>query len=53
MNKQTLVARIETVYNEDLYKVIDYLNKKCKKNNIIIGLSLKESGTAVIKFYEG
>ncbi|MGI6703307.1 MAG: YpmA family protein [Clostridia bacterium] len=40
-------------YNEELYLLVDFLNKNLKDRNLIFGLTLEEDGKAVISIYDG
>lgn len=49
--KLELIAKKEIAYSDDLYKLIDFLNKNLKNKNIILGLS-KNEDKAIITVYE-
>ena len=50
-NKLELVAKKELEYNDELYKLVDFLNKNLKEKRIILGIS-KEGDRATISIYE-
>ncbi|WP_422443743.1 YpmA family protein [Thermoanaerobacterium sp. DL9XJH110] len=50
-NKLELIAKKEINYSDDLYKLIDFLNKNLKNKRIILGIS-KNQDKAVISIYE-
>ena len=43
-------GRIKIKYQDDLYTLIDFLNRSLKENNVMFGLS-KEDDLAVISVY--
>ena len=49
--KLELIAKREMVYNDELYKLVDFLNKNLKNKQIIIGIS-KNDDKAIISIYE-
>jgi len=49
--KLELIAKKEIAYNDELYKLIDFLNKNLKNKNIILGIS-KNKDKAIISVYE-
>ena len=49
-DKLELKAKIEVQSNFELYKVVDFLNKNLKENNLIFGLT-KKSDKMVISIY--
>lgn len=49
--KLELIAKKEVAYYDDLYKLVDFLNKNLKDKNVIIGLS-KNNDRAIISIYE-
>lgn len=49
--KLELVAKKEVIYNDELYKLIDFLNKTLKNKHIIFGIS-KSDNKAIISVYE-
>lgn len=51
MSKLELIAKTEMVYNEELYKLVDFLNKNLKNKQVIIGISKKDD-KAIISVYE-
>jgi hypothetical protein len=51
MSKLELIAKKEMVYNEELYKLVDFLNKNLKNKQVIIGISKKDD-KAIISVYE-
>ena len=50
-DKLEVLATIHVNSNEELYKIVDFLNKNLKEKNIIFGLT-KEGDTMSIKIYE-
>lgn len=50
-DKLELIATIHVDANEDLYKIVDFLNKNLKEKNLIFGLS-KEQNKMSLKIYE-
>ena len=51
--KLELIASKSFPYYEDMYKIIDYLNKNIKDKRLIVGLTKdKENGEATINIYE-
>ncbi len=44
-------ARIKIKYQDDLYTLVDFLNRNLKERNIMFGLS-KEEDRAVISLYD-
>jgi len=49
--KLELIAKKEIDYNDELYKLIDFLNKNLKNKHIILGIS-KSKDKAIISIYE-
>jgi len=49
--KLELIAKKEIAYNDELYKLIDFLNKSLKNKNVILGIS-KSDDKAIITVYE-
>ncbi len=49
--KLELMASKEVVYNEELYIIVDFLNKSLKDRNIIFGLAMDGRDKAVISIY--
>lgn len=47
-----LIAVKEVDYNDELYKLIDFLNKSLKNRNLIFGLALNDEDKMVISIYE-
>ena len=45
------MAKKELEYNDELYKLVDFLNKNLKEKRIILGIS-KEGDRATISIYE-
>lgn len=50
-NKLEIIAKKEIIYNTELYKLVDFLNKNLKDKHIIIGIS-KNKDKATITIYE-
>ncbi|WP_059034351.1 YpmA family protein [Tepidanaerobacter syntrophicus] len=50
-SKLELIAKKEVVYSDELYKVVDFLNKNLKNKKVIIGIS-KNGDMATISIYE-
>lgn len=50
-DKLEVVATIKMKPNEELYKIVDFLNKHLKDKNVIFGLT-KENEYMAIKMYE-
>ncbi|AEE91478.1 conserved protein of unknown function [Tepidanaerobacter acetatoxydans Re1] len=50
-SKLELIAKKEITYNDELYKLVDFLNKNLKNKQIIIGIS-KKNNKAIISIYE-
>ena len=44
-------GRIKVKYQDDLYILVDFLNRNLKDSNIMVGLS-KEGSLAVISIYD-
>ena len=52
-NKLILIASKSFPYYEEMYKVVDFLNKNIKDKKIMLGLTRdKETGDVNIKIYE-
>jgi uncharacterized FlaG/YvyC family protein len=49
--KLELMAKKEIAYNDDLYKLVDFLNKNLKNKHVIFGIS-KSNDKAIISIYE-
>ncbi|TYP59853.1 YpmA family protein [Thermosediminibacter litoriperuensis] len=49
--KLELLAKKEFNYHDELYQLVDFLNKSLKKKGFIFGLS-KEGDKALITIYE-
>jgi hypothetical protein len=49
--KLELLAAKEVLYNEELYIIVDFLNKNLKDRDIIFGLALEGKDKAVISIY--
>jgi hypothetical protein len=49
--KLELIARKEFTYSDELYKLIDFLNKNLKSKQVIFGISKKDN-KAIISLYE-
>lgn len=49
--KLTPKGRIKIKYQDDLYTLIDFLNRSLKDSNVMFGLS-KEGDVAVISVYD-
>lgn len=50
-NKLDLIAKKQFHYSDELYKLIDFLNKILKSKRIVLGIS-KEKDNAIISVYE-
>ncbi|MDI3535391.1 MAG: hypothetical protein PWQ82_1756 [Thermosediminibacterales bacterium] len=50
--KLELIAEKKLSVNEELYQLINFLNKNLKDKNLIFGLSKINEKTMVIKIYE-
>jgi len=50
-DKLELMAKKELLYNDELYKLVDFLNKNLKQKRIILGIS-KEGEKATVSIYE-
>lgn len=50
-DKLEILATIHVNCNEELYKIVDFLNKNLKEKNVIFGLT-KEDDKMSIKIYE-
>lgn len=50
-NKLELLARKEISFNDDLYLLVDFLNKNLKQKGVIFGIS-KNEDKAIISIYE-
>lgn len=50
-DKLELLATIHISANDELYKIVDFLNKNLKEKNVIFGLTKNEDHMA-IKIYE-
>jgi len=50
-NKLELIAKKVIPYNDDLYQLIDFLNKTLKSKHVIFGIS-KNGEDAIISVYE-
>ncbi|GLI50213.1 hypothetical protein TSYNTROOL_02990 [Tepidanaerobacter syntrophicus] len=50
-SKLELIAKKEVAYSDELYKVVDFLNKNLKNKKVIIGIS-KNGDMATISIYE-
>lgn len=46
-DKLELIASKEFVYYEDMYKIIDFMNKNLSEYNIVLGVSEKENKNIV------
>ena len=51
VGKLELIAKKEMAYNDELYKLVDFLNKNLKNKHIIFGIS-KSDNKAIISVYE-
>ncbi len=49
--KLEIIAKKEIAYNDELYKLVDFLNKNLKNKHIMVGIS-KNNDKAVISIYE-
>lgn len=49
--KLELIAKKVIPYNDDLYQLVDFLNKTLKNKRVIFGIS-KSGDNAVISIYE-
>jgi hypothetical protein len=50
-NEVELMCKKEFTYYEDMYKVIDFMNKNLSESNIILGIS-ESNGKHVISIYK-
>lgn len=50
-DKLELLAKKELLYNDELYKLVDFLNKNLKEKRVIFGIS-KEGDRATVSIYE-
>ncbi|MDK2799916.1 MAG: hypothetical protein PWP27_445 [Clostridiales bacterium] len=50
-SKLQLKATLEISMNDELYKLIDFLNKNLKQKNLIFGLAQKED-KMIVTIYE-
>lgn len=50
-DKLELLAKRELLYNDELYKLVDFLNKNLKHKHIILGIS-KEGEKATVSIYK-
>jgi hypothetical protein len=46
-----LIAAQEVSYNDELYKLIDFLNKALKDKNLVFGLSMKGDDKMTVSIY--
>lgn len=46
-----LLALKKFTYTEELYLLVDFLNKNLKDKRLVFGLSLEEDGSALISIY--
>lgn len=46
-DKLELIASKEFVYYEDMYKIVDFMNKNLSEYNIVLGISEKENKSIV------
>jgi hypothetical protein len=51
-DKLELIATKKLSVNEELYKLVDFLNKNLKNKNIMFGLSKPDETTMVVSIYE-
>lgn len=51
-HKLQLIATKEMKYNDELYKLVDFLNKTLKNRNLIFGLSIKDEENMIVSIYE-
>jgi len=49
--KLELIAKKELQYSDELYQLVDFLNKNLKNRSLIFGIS-KEGDRAVVSIYE-
>jgi len=47
-----LIGIKEVDYNDELYKLVDFLNKTLKNKNLIFGLTLNEEDKMTVSVYE-
>lgn len=50
-DKLELIAKKELHYSDELYQLVDFLNKNLKNRGVIFGIS-KEGDRAVVSIYE-
>ncbi|OCA83540.1 DUF4264 domain-containing protein [Pradoshia sp. D12] len=52
-SKVELLSSVKLTYTNDLYKIVDSLNKTLKKENLMFGLALdkQDQQTAVFSIY--
>ncbi|MCR4430620.1 MAG: YpmA family protein [Tepidanaerobacteraceae bacterium] len=50
-NKLELIAKKELRYSDELYQLVDFLNKNLKNRGVIFGIS-KEGERAIVSIYE-
>lgn len=51
-DKLKLIGIKEVGHNDELYLLVDFLNKTLKSKNLVFGLSLNDEGNMVISVYE-
>lgn len=45
-----VISKFEVQYNDDLYKIVDQLNRSLKKDDLMFGLALNEEDENVAIF---
>ncbi len=50
-DKLELIASKEFIYHEEMYKVVDFLNKNLSENNLVFGITERE-GKNIINIYK-
>ncbi|MGI6698092.1 MAG: YpmA family protein [Clostridiales bacterium] len=50
--KLQLLAAKEVAYNEELYVLVDFLNRSLKDKGLVFGLTREGDDKAVIKIYK-
>lgn len=49
--KLELISAKKVTYNEELYMIVDFLNKSLKDKGLVFGLTLEDKDKAVISVY--
>lgn len=50
--KLQLLAAKEITYNEELYVIVDFLNRSLKDRDLVFGLTREGDDKAIIKIYK-